>query len=61
MSINSKNEKSLSNEKNNNSNNLFSVLRKISEIKSKNLNKNTPQSSLTNTITNNSKTHQQIN
>ncbi len=61
MSINSKNEKSLSNDKNNNSNTLFSVLRKISEIKNKNLNKNTPQSSLTNTITNNSKTNQQIN
>ncbi len=54
---NRKNEKCFSNSKINGSNNLFSVLRKIIEIKNKNLSKNTPQSSLPN----NSKKYKKIN
>ena len=62
LNNNRKNEKSLSNSKNNRSNNLFSVLRKIIEIKNKNLIKNTPQSSLgNNTFMNNSKKNKKIN
>jgi hypothetical protein len=62
LSNNRKNEKCLSNSKNNRSNNLFSVLRKIIEIKNKNLIKNTPQSSLVNnTFLNNSKKNKKIN
>ena len=54
LNNNSKNEKCFSNSKINGSNNLFSVLRKIIEIKNKNLNKNTPQP-------NNSKKYKKIN
>ena len=54
LNNNRKSDKSLSNDSNK-SNNLFSVLRKISEIRNKNLKKNTPHSLLTNTFTKDSK------
>lgn len=50
------------NDKNNNSYNLFSVLKKISEIKNKSLRKNSPgSSSLTSTISENYKNNKHTN